>query len=161
MGLIFGVDPGKSAALSCFDEARLLWVTELRGDILSSVVGAVQRIKQEPGGGREIVIELQYIARGKKANPKTTAALLKRRHTWEILAELYALPIQGVHPSTWQSTQLRTAPRFAEDTSKLSTHQRMVMVASRLWPKVRWTHDMAAAALIARHHQRHGRRRLA
>lgn len=162
MSVVLGVDPGKSCGIACFVGRRLIWAREIRGDILMDVVGVVQQIKRlrDEHGSVIMAIELQFLGRGKKQNPKSLEALHKRRHTWEILAEVHGIPRVGVWPGTWQSTQLRTVPRYDDDYNKMSTHKRMVIAAQNRWPKTKWTHDMAAAALIGKHQIEHGERNL-
>jgi uncharacterized protein YjaZ len=75
---------------------------------------------------------------------------MKRRHSWEVIAELYGLRTVGVYPATWQ-TQLKAAARLDENGDKRTTKQRSVEVARFMFGQdsIRDA-EQADAALIAK-----------
>lgn len=164
--IIGGVDPGKATGLAVMGPGRPISVVTLDGRKLPQVVSYVQqiaRLGQEEGCGSVLVIENQFAglypkgagSSGSTINLKAIATLFRRRHEWEIIAEVYGVPTIAVYPSTWQ-TVLRSVPRYHSDGSLRSTKARAILLASQLWPRapVNWTPDKADAALIAEWYRR-------
>lgn len=147
--IVVGVDPGKMCGVAFLKGRRLMTAMTIRGDRLDQIVAAVQQAKKL--GAAVIVIELQHGQRpkGGKVNYKSLATLFKRRHAWEVIAELYGLRCEGVWPSTWQ-TQLKSAARLDEDGNKRTTKERSIEVARFYYGETIKDAEQSDAALIAR-----------
>lgn len=148
--IVVGVDPGKLCGVAILKGRSLAVAATIRGDRLSQIVAIVQQAKKL--GANVLAIELQHGMRPKsgKVNYKSLGTLFKRRHAWEVIAELYGLRTVGVWPSTWQ-TQLKAAARLDENGNKRTTKQRSVEVARFMFGKDAIKDDAQAdAALIAK-----------
>jgi hypothetical protein len=154
--VILGVDPGKNGAVACLVQGRPAFAETIRGDSLRPILGVVQHMLKlrEQHGLTVIVVELQYIGRDAKFNPRSFETLLKRRHYWEILAEIYGLPVEQVYPATWQ-TVLRDQPKKTEDGTKIGIKVRSKAHADRFFPGVAKDYEQSDALGIA--HWRWGR----
>ena len=154
-GIIVGVDPGENCGVAVLGAGKLLSIHAIRGSRLASISAVFKGLVPlaQSGGGAIVVVENQFgrfHGPGKKLNLKALGTLFRRRHEWELLAEVYGVPTATVYPSSWQ-TQLAAAPKLYPDGSKRSTKARAVLVCGQLWPAQEgWTEDTADAALIAR-----------
>ena len=150
--IVVGVDPGEHCGVAVVKGRRLLKAHVVKGDDLRVILGLVQQIKKvgEEQGGVVVVIEIQHAARGKAFNPKTLGVLMKRRHLWEILCELYEIKVVPVWPSSWQS-QLKIAARVGPRGGKRSTKDRSMETARFYFgDEAIDDHNKADASLIAR-----------
>lgn len=153
MAIDVGIDPGKVAGVTVLTGRRLTWTQTLRGDMLMQILAAVQRVhryQKRTGHSVRAAIELQFGARGKKSNPKSLETLMRRRHQWETLLEIYAIPIVTVWPATWQS-QLKEVPRLDGKGNKRDTKTRSLELARRVYGEENIADDAQSdSALIAR-----------
>lgn len=156
--LITAVDPGKFCGVAIFFPGRgTPTVRRLSGDQLpevASIVASVRKAADEHKVKATIVIENQFgkVRRnqdGKETiNIKALQTLMRRRHEWEILAEVYGIQTTTVYPVTWQ-TILNQVPKLNSDGSKRTTKARSLQLAARKFPKIYdWTEDTADAANI-------------
>lgn len=133
--LILAVDPGAKCGVAVLLNGRPVFVQTVRGDLLREVTAVVQMVArlQEQHGMAVVVVELQFASRGKKQNPKSMATLYKRRHVWEILAEIYGLVVEGVYPATWK-TVLGEIETWDDDGKKRDTKAKARVYADRRFP---------------------------
>jgi len=153
MAIDVGVDPGKVAGVTVLLGRRLAWTTTMRGDLLPDILGAVQklhRLRKQQKQTMRVALELQYGRRGKKGNHKTLEVLMRRRHMWETLLEVYDIPIVKVWPATWQ-TQLSEVPRLDGKGNKRSTKVRSLELARKVYGESKISDDAQSdSALMAR-----------
>ena len=152
--IIVGVDPGEHCGVAVLRSGNLSSIHAVRGSRLASIAAVFKGLLPlAEDHGVVVVIENQFGAlhgRGRKLNLRALATLFRRRHEWELLAEIYGVPTDTVYPSSWQ-TQLAAASRSYPDGSPRSTKARAILVCGQLWPaQDGWTEDTADAALIAR-----------
>lgn len=155
-GVIVGVDPGDHCGVAFMCSGLLHGIHSIRGSRLASISAVFKGLLPlaDDHGGAVVVVENQFGAfhgPGKRRiNIPALGTLFRRRHEWEILAEIYKVPTATVYPSSWQ-TQLAAASRSYQDGSPRSTKARAILVCGQLWPSQEgWTEDTADAALIAR-----------
>lgn len=157
--LIVGVDPGDHCGVAFYAPGCAPQILSVKGRDIPAILGVIQSVElaAKDYGGAEIVIERQFGAirknkqGGQSINLKALEALYRRRHEWEILAELYGIRTLSVYPVVWQSKMLAIAPKFGAGGQKLTTKARSLYAVAKLWPNVEgWTEDRADAALIAR-----------
>ena len=150
--IVVGVDPGELCGVAIIEGRHLLKAHTVKGSDAKVVLGLVQQVAKVGAeqGGVVVVVELQFAARGRRSNPKGLATLMKRRHVWEVLCEIYGVRVADVWPASWQS-QLKIAPRLGADGSKRTTKQRS-LEAARFYFGDDSIQDaeQADAALIAR-----------
>ena len=129
--LILAVDPGRSCGVALLLHGHPVLVRTVRGDLLGHILAVIQHVAklQAEHGMATVVLELQYQPRESKdgkrrgSNPKALATLYKRRHYWEILAEVYGLAVELVYPATWQ-TVLGEVPKLDAEGNKRTTKAR-------------------------------------
>lgn len=148
--VILGVDPALACGVACLVHGRPVLVDTIRGDSLSPILGVVQELMklQKKHGQTVLVVELQFAGRGERLNPKSYETLVKRRHYWEILAEIYGLTIEGVYPSTWQ-TVLADEPKVDAMGEKRSIKERSKAHANRHFPGAANDYEQSDALGIA------------
>jgi hypothetical protein len=157
---ILAIDPGERAGVSTYiwakDERFVLdaaW--EVAGGTVASVAGVVQAFAV--GGPKQtaMVLERQFMKwrEGAGGATKGHETLLYRRHIWQILAEVFKVPVALVYPISWSSKMLpkKDLPPGDEDAD---TKARARMACLARWPdrKTLWDgHENARdAALIGR-----------
>lgn len=148
--VILGVDPGAACGVACLVQGRPVLVDTIRGDSLRPILGVVQELVRlrEQHGQTVLVVELQFAGRGEKFNPKSFEALVKRRHYWEVLAEIYSLTVEPVYPGTWQ-TVLADEPKVDEEGAARSIKERSKAHADRYFPGLAKDFERADALGIA------------
>lgn len=133
--VILAVDPGAKCGVAVLVHGRLVLLRTVRGDLIGDVLAVIQLVAklQAEHGMALVVVELQFTPKGKKQNPKSLATLYKRRHVWEILAEVYGLMVEGVYPSTWQ-TVLGEVEDWDDNGKKRDTKAKARVYADRRFP---------------------------
>jgi hypothetical protein len=133
--VILAVDPGAKCGVVVLVHGRPVLVRTVRGDLIGEVLAVIQAVVklQETHGMAVVVVELQFMGRGSKSNPKSMATLYKRRHLWEILAEVYGLMVEGVYPATWQ-TVLGEVESWDDAGKKRDTKAKARVYADRRYP---------------------------
>lgn len=115
---------------------------------IDQVVRSLRELADRHNAKPYVAIENQF--GGSRTGFKSIETLLRRRHEWEILCEIYGVEVVRVYPATWQGALLNRVPKFNSDGTKKTTKARSLLLATKLWPKVEgWTQDTAEAAAIA------------
>jgi hypothetical protein len=133
--VIVAVDPGAKCGVAIFVHGVPVFVRTIRGDLTAHAAGVLELVQrlQEEHGMAVIVVELQFAGRGKKSNPKALATLHKRRHVWEILADVYRIAVEAVYPATWQ-TVLGEVAGYDERGEKRDTKAKARAYCEERWP---------------------------
>ena len=149
--VILAVDPGARCGVAVLVRGRAVLVQTIRGDKVGDVAGALALVErmQEKHGMAVMVIEAQYVPRGRKQNPKALATLYKRRHIWEILATLYRVAVEDpVYPSTWK-TVFREIENWDDDGKERTTKDKARAYVERYFPGRAKDGEQADALCIA------------
>lgn len=166
---VLAVDPGAKFGAALFVRGRLveLWAgkqTIVEVACISAMAGNMTRNRERDSRGLDpdddldvsmvLVIENQFQgapgprkpgakSKPKPFNPKAIASLIKRRHEWEIVAELRGFPFgEAIYPATWQ-TILKESPAVGGTTKEKS-----MALATKRWPDFEFTEDGADAACL-------------
>lgn len=114
-------------------------------------VGGVLRQAQKFDGEVRLLLESQYLG----PNVKTFESVLRRRHTWDVLAELFGIEVEAVNPTKWQNAMF--PPGWASNPGKVKGEKRRrakahaIRIASKAWPTIQdWQKngDAADAAVM-------------
>jgi hypothetical protein len=93
---ILAIDPGEKAGWAWITDGKYIRSGVIDGDSAPDCESFI-RLSIRPD---LLVCEDQYFGR---MRGKGLFTLLRRRHIWEIFAQLYGIPFEAVNPSTWQS----------------------------------------------------------
>lgn len=144
---ILSIDPGEAYGFALFRRGELRFVTAA-DHTLGAVANTVKWAREQVGADTlAMVVENQYTGRGGKFNPKALDALIKRRCTWEVVAELNGVPWARVFPSSWQ-TILKSVPKDPGKKGR-QTKERARTLALRRWPSQRETFEASGDACDA------------
>ena len=128
---LLSIDPGEAFGAALLKRGELVTVftaDHSLANVSGIVSGALERCDSDLG----LVVEQQFLGRGAKFNPKTTESLMKRRHTWELVAELRKVAWDRVAPASWQAI-LKAVPRDPSVKGR-QTKVRSMTLACRRWP---------------------------
>jgi hypothetical protein len=154
---ILAVDPGGRAGVAVFnltsDEKFMLdgaWEISNRVKPVSETVARFAQAERTPG---VVVLERQYFQQ-----VNGLEQLLRYRHEWEVLAEVFKVPVSLVYPSSWQSKMLpfkgRQKKNAAGEKIGPDTKEQALMACEKLWPHLidLWEphEDARDAALLGR-----------
>lgn len=152
---VLAVDPGGRAGVAVFnlnsDEKFVLdgaWEIANRVKSVSETVARFAQADRTPG---VVVLERQYFQQ-----VNGLEQLLRFRHEWEILAEVFKVPVSLVYPSSWQSKMLPNKGRRKKDEAGNptgpTTKEDALMACNEHWPHLfdLWEHheDARDAALL-------------
>lgn len=115
---VLAIDPGARFGAAMYVSGGMEFVEFGKQD-LATVARVIQRASRVDTDA-VLVVENQFSQRGGRANPKALATLFRRRHMWEIVAEIRGLRVSpAIYPATWQ-TVLRESPAVTGDTKEKS-----------------------------------------
>ena len=166
---LLSVDPGSRAGVAVFNQVEGRFCFELDGawevaNRVKVVSETIAKFADDPRPGA-VVLERQFfrIKAGPKGAPKEVQihgheALLRYRHEWEILAEVFGLSSVLIYPASWQSKMLPFKGRQKKDGegNKVgpNTKEQALMACNQYWPHLEelWLfHENARdAALLGR-----------
>lgn len=158
---VLAVDPGAKfgAVLRLRHMVVSVWHGKQSLEAVAGIIASSMRIVDDCTAEEErdkyetplvLACENQFTGRpggGKKSapfNPKAVASLLKRRHEWEIIAELRGIAYSAVYPASWQSI-LKISPAIGG-----STKTRAKALCDAKWPGLKLpTEDAMDAACLS------------
>lgn len=127
---VLAVDPGESfgAALFMHGQFECGWSGAADISAVARIVKFTHGCDVGGNTSKVVVVENQFVSKGKQ-NPKALATLLKRRHMWEIIAEVVGVAVApAIYPASWQ-TILAESPAVGGDTKEKS-----MALAKLRWP---------------------------
>jgi hypothetical protein len=119
---VLAVDPGTRAGVAIHNRgdtaADLVAAWEVNGGSTKAIAGVVREFLAASDLPKVMVIERQFMkwSQGAAGATKGHETLLRRRHTWEVIAEIFGLPFALVYPVSWQSKMLPTKEDDDDDT---------------------------------------------
>lgn len=158
---VLSVDPGEHFGAALFRLGELKGVVcdlhslQRVSSVIAWALASIEAVDPYTTNEVALVIEKQFLGRGKMFNPVAVETLMFRRHTWELVAQLRNIPVGCVYPSSWQ-TLLKAVPRepgkAKSNRGGRQTKKRAIELATRRWPhlgdKFKESSDLADAALI-------------
>lgn len=145
---ILAVDPAKKFGAALFINSRLvrLWKGEQSIKKIRKILSFSSKKAEANGVKLCVVVETQYLTtfgkkgEKKKVNPKMMAALYKRRHEWEVIAEVWEIDYTNVYPVSWQVIHKLSLQK--------TTKAKSLEIARRKWPKASFDDNSADAACM-------------